>query len=107
MDWLGMWSQAYAAFANRDYTVAINTLKQLEDTKPLLRNNVQLLVTLGQAQHYSGNFVAAMQTLQRVHKLDPNHLTGMDILAALLAKERKLKELEQLATRFVYRRKEH
>ncbi len=101
MDWLNQWSMAYAAFANRDYPTAITNLKQLEDTKPLLRNNIQILVTLGQAQHYSGNFTAALQTLQRVHKLDPNHLSCMDILAALYAKDRKVKELEQLAVRLM------
>jgi anaphase-promoting complex subunit 7 len=100
-DWFNQWIQAFSAFANRDYVASIASLKQLEDTQPLLRNNLHILVTLGQAHHYSGNFPAATLTLQRVHRLDPNHLHGMDILAVLLAKERKLKELEQLATRLM------
>jgi len=99
-DWVNQWTQAYSSFVNRDYATAIASFKQLEDTKPLLRNNIELLVTLGQAQHYNGNFPAAAQTLHRVHRLEPNHLPGMDILAVLLAKDRKMKELEQLATRY-------
>jgi len=100
-EWMNQWIQGFASFANNDYSACIQTLKHLEDTQPLLRNNVHLLVTLGRAQHYSGNFPAAALTLQRCHRIDPNHLHGMDILAVLLAKERRLKELEQLATRLM------
>ena len=100
-EWVGQWIQGYAAFYNHDYVNCIQTLKQLEDSQPLLRNNLHLLVTIGRAQHYSGNFVNSAFTLQRVHRLDPNHLPGMDILAVLLAKERKIKELEQLATKLM------
>ena len=42
-----------------------------------------------------------LYVLFRCHRIDPNHLQGMDILAVLLAKERRLKELEQLATRLM------
>lgn len=98
-DWLNQWIQGFAAFAAHDYQPCIQSLKQLEDSQ--LRNNVNLLVTLGLAHHYSGNFAAATLTLHRVHRLDPNHLPGMDVLAVLLAKDRKLKELEQLATKLM------
>ena len=66
-DWMNQWIQGFSSFANNDYTACIQTLKHLEDTQPLLRNNVHLLVTLGRAQHYSGNFPAAALTLQRYH----------------------------------------
>jgi hypothetical protein len=42
-------------------------------------------------QYYSGDDLGATLTLQRVHSLDPNHLRGMDILAALYAKDKKVK----------------
>ena len=64
-EWMNQWIQGFASFANNDYSACIQTLKHLEDTQPLLRNNVHLLVTLGRAQHYSGNFPAAALTLQR------------------------------------------
>jgi hypothetical protein len=56
----------------------------------VLSDHQSILVTLGTSQYYSGDDFGAIQTLQRVHRLDPNHLRGMDILAALLAKERKV-----------------
>ena len=49
-----------------------------------------ILVTLGMCQYYSGDDLGATLTLQRVHSLDPNHLRGMDILAALYAKDKKV-----------------
>ena len=64
-EWMNQWIQGFASFSNNDYSACIQTLKHLEDTQPLLRNNVHLLVTLGRAQHYSGNFPAAALTLQR------------------------------------------
>lgn len=85
---------------NKEYVVAMNKFKALED-KPLLRNNLHLLITIGLCQHYNGNYSAAMSTLLRVHKLEPTNLRGMDVLASLLAKERKHKELEQLATKLM------
>lgn len=100
-DWMNQWVQGFSCFYSHDYSSCIQILKQLEDSQPMLRNNVHLLVTLGRAQHYSGNFPAAALTLQRVHRIDPNHLPGMDILAVLMAKERRLKELEQLSTRLM------
>lgn len=58
-DWMNQWIQGFSAFASHDYPVCIQTLKQLEDSQPLLRNNLHLLVTLGRALHYSGNFPSA------------------------------------------------
>jgi hypothetical protein len=55
------------------------------------------LVTLGTCQYYNGDDLAATLTLQRVHRLDPNHLKGMDILAALYAKERKASSRSSVA----------
>ena len=100
-EWLSQWIQGYSAFYNHDYVTSVQILKQLEEPQPLLRNNLHLLVTVGQAQHYNGHFTNALYTLQRVHRIDPHHLAGMDILGALLAKERKLKELEQLAAKLL------
>ena len=100
MEWFNQWIQAFTAFGNKEYVEAMNKFKALED-KPLLRNNLHLLITIGLCQHYNGNYSAAMSTLLRVHKLEPTNLRGMDVLASLLAKERKHKELEQLATKLM------
>ena len=100
LDWYNQWIQAYTAFANKEYIVAMNKFKQLEE-KPCLRNNINLLITIGLCQHYNGNYSAALSTLLRVHKLEPTNLRGMDVLASLLSKERKYKELESLATKLM------
>ena len=39
--------------------------------------------------------------MTRVHKLEPHNLAGMDVLAALMCKERKIKDLESFATRLL------
>ena len=83
-EWMNQWIQGFASFANNDYSACIQTLKHLEDTQPLLRNNVHLLVTLGRAQHYSGNFPAAVLTLQRYlripHTVFPHIVSAETIL---------------------------
>jgi len=101
LEWFNQWTTAYAAFCNRDYSSAVHSFKQLEDRNPLLRNNLSLLVAIGQCQHYSGEHAQALSTLMSVHRLDPTNLRGMDVLAALLAKEKRLKELEALATKLM------
>ena len=54
MDWFNQWIQATSAFASRDYTCAVTSLKKLEDT-PLLRDDVGVLTNLGLAEHSLGN----------------------------------------------------
>ena len=100
MDWFNQWIQAFTAFGNKEYVVAMSKLKALEE-RPILRNNIHLLITIGLCQHYNGNHSAALATLQRVHRLEPTNLRGMDVFASLLAKERKHKELESLATKLM------
>ena len=100
MEWFNQWIQAFTAFGNKEYVVAMHKLKSLEE-RPILRNNIHLLITIGLCQHYNGHYSAALSTLLRVHKLEPTNLRGMDVLASLLAKERKHKELESLATKLM------
>ena len=67
MDWFPKWIQAYSKFYDKQYSEAIRLFKQLEDL-PSLRNDVSILVSLGQAQYYRGDYPAAALTLQRVHR---------------------------------------
>ena len=69
-EWMNQWIQGFSSFSSNDYTTAVQTLKHLEESQPLLRNNIHLLVTLARAQHYSGNFPAATLTLQRYLKIE-------------------------------------
>ena len=73
MDWFNEWIQAFTAFGNKDYLSAMLKLKALEE-RPILRNNIHLLITIGLCQHYNGNYSSALGTLQRVHRLEPNNL---------------------------------
>ena len=100
LDWFSLWTNAYTAYSSKDFAAAIALFRQLEE-RPMLRNNQSLLVVIGQCQHYIGDHFQALNTLQSAHRMDPTNLKGMDILAALLAKERRLKELEALATRLM------
>ncbi|QQP49981.1 Anaphasepromoting complex subunit 7like [Caligus rogercresseyi] len=56
---------------------------------------------MGKAQFYNGDFTAASLSLSRAHKIEPFHLQGMDILASLLAKDKKTKELELFAKKLL------
>ncbi|XP_071747469.1 anaphase-promoting complex subunit 7 [Lepeophtheirus salmonis] len=94
LDWYGQWVQASAQSANRDYKNAISMFKSIEENYHPFRDNVSLLVEMGKAQFYNGDFTGAMLTLSRAHKIEPFHLQGMDILASLLATDKKTKELE-------------
>ena len=50
---------------SREFGSAVTVLKSL-DTKPLLRDNSDLLASLGEAHFYNGDLTSARTTLQRV-----------------------------------------
>ncbi|RZF49231.1 hypothetical protein LSTR_LSTR014457 [Laodelphax striatellus] len=95
MDWMTSWIKAHAHTQNKDYTQAINTFKQLEE-RSQIRGNHSLLASLGEAYYYSGDNKNALVTLKRAHALDKNQQRGLDILAALLASEKQISEIEKL-----------
>jgi anaphase-promoting complex subunit 7 len=95
MDWLNSWIKAHSHLHNREYSHAVTTFRQL-DERSSLRDNLSLLVAMGESYYYSGDHKNALIVLQRAHALDPHMQRGLDILAALLTKERKHKELEKL-----------
>ncbi|XP_071448607.1 anaphase-promoting complex subunit 7, partial [Hetaerina americana] len=94
MDWLTMWVRARAHFYAREYTQASSLLRQLDD-RSALRDNPVLLVALGECLHHAGDHSAALSVLLRANSLEPHLHRGLDILAALLAGERRLRELER------------
>lgn len=100
MEWLGQWIKASAHLHTREYASSIANFKQLE-SRPQLADNVDILVSLGEAYYHSGDYANAATTLERVHVLDPHLLRGMDIYAALLAKDKKIKELETLSSQLM------
>lgn len=100
MEWLGQWIKAHSYLHSREYSSSVTNLKQLE-ARPQLSDNVEILVSLGEAYHQMGDSANAMATLERVRSLDPHLVRGMDIYAALLAKEKKVKELEALSSQLM------
>jgi len=57
--------RAEGLLSTKEFGSAVTVLKSL-DTRPLLRDNTDLLATLGEAQFYIGDLTSARATLQRV-----------------------------------------
>ncbi|XP_075231419.1 anaphase-promoting complex subunit 7-like [Lycorma delicatula] len=95
MEWLNGWIKAHALTQSRDYSQAISAFKQLDERSPI-RGNHALLASLGETYYYSGYSKMALITLQRAHAVDPSNQRGIDILAALLANEKQISEMERL-----------
>ncbi|GFU10345.1 anaphase-promoting complex subunit 7 [Nephila pilipes] len=100
IDWLSLWVKGHSHIQAKELSLAISSFKQI-DMKTHLRDSTDVLVYLGEVYYYSGDFQNALVVLERVHCLDPLLVKGMDIYAALLGKEKKLKELESLASRLI------
>jgi len=66
-----------------------------------LQNNHSLLVSLGMAHAYSGDYKQAILPLKAAHVNDSLNMKGMDLLSFLLWNEKRGPELEKLMTRLV------
>lgn len=95
-EWLSSWVKGHAYLHGRDYTSAINAFRQLEETSVLSRN-VDILATLGETYYLAGDAKNALSMLQRANAVDHLNLRGTDLLACLLAGEKRNRELEELA----------
>lgn len=62
---LGQWIKAHSYLHSREYSSSVTNLKQLE-ARPQLSDNVEILVSLGEAYHQMGDSANAMATLERV-----------------------------------------
>lgn len=99
LDWLPLWIKAQSDLHSKELTQAITAFKQIDKTN--LRGNVGVLVSLGEAYYYNGDYTNAMSVLEKAHLSDPLLIKGMDIYAALLSKEKKAKELESLTSHLI------
>jgi len=100
LDWFPGYLAAQAALANKDYGQAVKEFKNL-DERTCLRGAVTLLVEQGRAHYWAGEMDYAERVLHRAASSQPQLLAGMDCLAALLAAQGKIRELEALATRLM------
>lgn len=65
MNRLNSWIKAHAHLHNREYTQAVAVFRQLND-RSSLRDNLNLLVAMGESYYYSGDHKNAFFVLQRV-----------------------------------------
>lgn len=75
LDWLNTWIKAHAHIHNRDYTHAVSTLRSL-DNGILLRNNFNLLTTIGECYYYAGDDEIALSYLRRARIIEPDVMKG-------------------------------
>jgi len=62
---LSTWIKAHGFVANKEFVPAIATFRLLDD-RPLLRDNPELVASLGEAYFFNGDYSSAMLALQRV-----------------------------------------
>lgn len=74
-DWLNTWIKAHAHIHNREYNHAITTLRSLDNAN-LLRDNFNLLVTMGECYYYAGDDKNALLYLHRSRVIDPDVTKG-------------------------------
>jgi hypothetical protein len=60
---------------------------------PSCRSSITVLHLNAMIEYFAGNDKIAIGIFQKMHKLEPKNLRGMETLAALYAKERKVKKL--------------
>lgn len=65
MNRLTSWIKAHSHLHNREYNQAVSTFRQLDD-RSSLRDNLNLLVAMGESYYYSGDHKNALIVLQRV-----------------------------------------
>ena len=94
--WFRQWTQSQNALANREFIEAVNGFQSLEAERPLLKADQSLLLALGQAQYYNGDYQEAISTFYKVYDKDSGSVKGMDCLAACLVHEKRGKDLEEL-----------
>ncbi|KAG7188915.1 hypothetical protein KM043_008516 [Ampulex compressa] len=95
LDWLNTWIKAHAHIHSREYTHAIATLRSLDNVS-LLRDNFNLLTTMGECYYYAGDDKNALSCLKRARIIEFDIMKGVDVYAAVLYKTHHIKELERL-----------
>jgi hypothetical protein len=84
---LNFWIKAHSHLHNREYSQAVSTFRQL-DERSSLRDNLSLLVAMGESYYYSGDHKNALIVLQRVSTVVPYrqidkhfHSKGFNVLS--------------------------
>lgn len=75
LDWLNAWIKAHSQINNREYGNAVTTLRALDNSN-CLRDNFNLLVTMGECYYYSGDYKNALMCLRRSRIAEPDSFRG-------------------------------
>lgn len=75
LDWLNTWIKGHAHIHNREYSHAITAFRSL-DTVNLLRDNFNLLTTMGESYYYAGDEKNASLCLRRARLVEPDTTRG-------------------------------
>lgn len=94
-NWIISWIKAHSHIHSRKYTEAIQTLRSIE-SNTALSNYHQLLVLIGECYYHNGEYENAYSYLKRAHSLYPHMKNGIQILAILMAKKKKINDLEKM-----------
>ncbi|XP_058467127.1 anaphase-promoting complex subunit 7-like, partial [Malaya genurostris] len=94
-DWLSNWIKAHAHIHSRRYNEAIQTFRSIESNTSLA-NYHQLLVQIGECFYNNGDYENAYTYLKRAHNSYPYMKNGIQILAILMTKKKKIAELEKM-----------
>lgn len=78
LDWLNSWVKTHAHIHNREYSHAVSTLTHLENSN-YLRNNVNLLITMGECYYYAGDDANALLCLRRARNFESDLPRGYDL----------------------------
>ena len=92
-EWMALYLKGFSFATSNKYSRAIQVYKQLESQT--LKDSVKVLCSLGEACWRTGDCMNAVQYYQRVRRIDPACLTGMDIYSQILADESRHVELEK------------
>lgn len=98
LDWLSTWIKAHAFIHAGDNHRAISTICSLEK-KTLLRDNVDLLVSLADVYFRAGDTKNAILKFEQAQMLDAYLIKGMDVYGYLMAREGHLEDVEVLGGR--------
>ncbi|KAJ8681890.1 hypothetical protein QAD02_017682 [Eretmocerus hayati] len=94
-DWLNAWIKAHAHINCKEYSQAVTTLRSLDNVN-CLRDNHNLLVTMGECYYLSGDYKNSLLCLRRARLIEPDSTKGLDIYAANLHQAHHVAELEKL-----------
>ena len=102
MSWLNTWIRAHSLLHSIQVSNSISLLRQLYES-PQFKDNTGMMLSLGEAYYYCGDYKKAIPLFRKALASDPMLVKGLDFYSASLAKENLSKELENLSNQLVQR----